>query len=648
MVKATGLSYAKLVLTYSESKNLITIKTTHPRSNVLLGYILFKHDRKKLGTLELTNFGAAISRQNFTMGGTTKDSETNQAGQHGEGLKLASLRFAKENYQVRLQSSEVNCYFKFDNLSELGCNVVVISRKKIEEAQKKISNPRGMLADPVTDVSVIVGEPGKKLWSKDGKSVKSKKIPLQKFRQWLKMHLYPNPPRMVNTPRGDLILDPEYAGAVYVKNLKLKGILKSQRYGYNFRDGETGRDRSILLMPVREKAQSINAIWAHAISPKQDHAQRLELTELYTNLLIKNFNRYDDVNMFGYRDWPNNQWIGDVWSHLRKNPKIFYYEDTAGGQEASEIIENNLKREPKSLPTSFWELLKWGLKRLGTTLNTPQEEQKALFENAPIITGFHTEHAQILEWMLKCCTLAYEGAESKKYIFVDGKNFDIDAVYGGDGWKINNKWLNNRDAHLGRYCIASTDDFSPDDSSTDDYFCYHLVEDLWTTMASQLQLHSAEKSVFLDGKVKTLLMNTPRKGMRPQLLRGTTADMSCDCPSQRVRMSDHYATFTDLDPALDYIPSVSGNYKDAFVAFPPPPSKPRALRVPRKKIVGTPKKAATASFVLGDKVDNSGMGWQSNLPCACSYELYHAGGEANKNVLIGLPPEHESRKRKRT
>jgi hypothetical protein len=81
----------------TKSKHEILIEIRHPTQkeaggrNVLCGFIRFRYDDNNEGVLEIVNFNAKLQRWHLGFGGTSKAKATEQAGQHGEGMKLAAL-----------------------------------------------------------------------------------------------------------------------------------------------------------------------------------------------------------------------------------------------------------------------------------------------------------------------------------------------------------------------------------------------------------------------------------------------------------------------------------------------------------------------------------------------------------------------------
>ena len=92
----------------------IEITIADPETRKLYGYILYRPDGKdrEQGVVEICNFEAQLKDDDLLFGGTSKHADRNQAGQFGEGLKVAILVLTRSGYHVHLTTkcSSVNCY----------------------------------------------------------------------------------------------------------------------------------------------------------------------------------------------------------------------------------------------------------------------------------------------------------------------------------------------------------------------------------------------------------------------------------------------------------------------------------------------------------------------------------------------------------
>lgn len=91
---------------------------------------------------------------------------------------------------------------------------------------------------------------------------------------------------MVQTSRGDLLLDKAHKGRVYLKGLRVAGHGpdgREYKIGYNFVTGSINRDRE-RLMNLKEEAGMIAAIWGRAIL-KENEQRSSKIADTYLKLL---------------------------------------------------------------------------------------------------------------------------------------------------------------------------------------------------------------------------------------------------------------------------------------------------------------------------------------------------------------------------
>lgn len=266
------------------------------------------------------------------MGCTTKANKSNQAGQHGEGLKLAALIFRRrpQNYSVRCGTNSHYLNFKFNDKLSLVCRssspTKTLDKLKAEDrARRERCLPREATANIWEDVVWEIGTV-----RKYNGGQKTSKIPLVEFEQWLSMTLDIAPPtKITRTPHGFLILDEKYAGKVYLRNLLLPNASSSglpYSFGYNFLQGKTNRDRGSLSNP-KEEAKVITNIWTSALL-HGDEETRKDLLHKYTLLLRNHRNTHADVNFAESYVPPEIAKV--VWKHFLSpgnsfTPPALYY-----------------------------------------------------------------------------------------------------------------------------------------------------------------------------------------------------------------------------------------------------------------------------------------------------------------------------------
>ncbi len=250
----------------------ITIHRAIPGANgrpceELLGYIRFN---TKQGTLEISNFNARLAMRHLTLGTTTKRGYSQFAGTHGEGFKLAALVMRRAGHAVRIRSSSFSWTFGFrgTNHDKFYCRLSPLMPDKLQKEKKAFakkieSAPRSALTSYAwQDVTVKIS---------NSKENPGAKITEQEFRSWAAVSLDlsgPPPERIIWTQHGDLILDKEYSGRVYLKGLWVAENFGPDEpkyvFGYNFAQGHINRDRERLTSPMQEAA-ILAKIWEEPI-----------------------------------------------------------------------------------------------------------------------------------------------------------------------------------------------------------------------------------------------------------------------------------------------------------------------------------------------------------------------------------------------
>lgn len=198
--------------------------------NQLLGFIRFN---KKNGTLQLTNFEAKITVDNLELGDTTKRNKTEQAGTHGEGLKVASLVMCHNGHRVQYESSDFRFNFGFRgaNNAKFYCGL----RKAADTAiqKQKAAYAAGLVAGRREALKVFILRDILVLIAKSRKN--GVKIDLKDFREWLKVTIDVNSPSdIVHTAYSNLIIDHSFADKMYLKGLLLPDLSATGKVQNNF------------------------------------------------------------------------------------------------------------------------------------------------------------------------------------------------------------------------------------------------------------------------------------------------------------------------------------------------------------------------------------------------------------------------------
>jgi hypothetical protein len=198
-----------------------------------------------------------------------------------------------------------------------------VSAEKISEAKaqdrarKEKKLPRKAEFNIWEDACIIIGFE-KTTRTAGGDGQKSKKVPLKDFRNWLKITVDIQPPKdVISTSEGDLILDPKFKNKIYLHGLVLPEGSRSgkpYRYGYNFVNVKTGRDRRTLASQS-EEAMAVTKIWAAALEDKKISLKHSLVGKYGDMLLIKSAKAPADV-LDVHHHISENLWRM-VWSYVK-------------------------------------------------------------------------------------------------------------------------------------------------------------------------------------------------------------------------------------------------------------------------------------------------------------------------------------------
>jgi hypothetical protein len=343
ILKSFKMSRSQFRTDLTETGRLILIKAFNTSTNEMLGFIRFEYNKSgnSVGGLKMVNFQATLPYASLGTGATSKAYDSGQTGQHGEGMKLSALVFRRMNYNFRIESGGFKWNFIFRK-GELACGLRRMEGTKYKNfKQKEKGNPRTDIARPWSDVCVVIGAPGRTC-TINAEQKKGQAIHESDFRKMLKVTLDIDPPKkMVQTPHGDLILDPRYQGQMYLCGLLLPsgGMSgKPYAYEYNFVDGTTTRDRDTLA-GSGEESKRIAAIWASAI--RTDESEDADLATEYTNLLLHHLNKKGDVVLSNETNCLAKDVAIKVWTkmltmnHNQRGRPAFYYSAIEGKDVSS-------------------------------------------------------------------------------------------------------------------------------------------------------------------------------------------------------------------------------------------------------------------------------------------------------------------------
>jgi hypothetical protein len=304
-----------------DSRDVYNIEARHPDTHELLGFIQWKD-----GTIQYSNFGAQLSRKALNFGLSTKRSNDDLAGAHGEGLKVASLVMVRRGYRVRYEASRFYWNFQFGgrNGDILCCKLTRMDRGKLNKliegyrAKTGSGTARELNANIWEDVTVKVGRI----------QGRGERVGRADFLRWIKVSLDLDcPSKVIRTHHGSLILDKQFEGRIYLKGLLLEGEPATPyKFCYDLFSGEVNRDRQRLSNP-REEAKTLAKIWGEAI--KQDEVAALpQLIDL-----LQADTAWGDVSLA--EEYISIDTAQKIWRRLREQSgegKLFYYHIQAGNQ----------------------------------------------------------------------------------------------------------------------------------------------------------------------------------------------------------------------------------------------------------------------------------------------------------------------------
>jgi hypothetical protein len=307
MIEAHKVEREKINIVIDDTSNEWIVTAHRPGSLEVLGFIRFN---KGKGMLELTNFNAQLTRKALDIGVSSKRYAVSQAGAQGEGFKVASLVMVRKGYQVRYESAKYYWRFQFGGRDKrhLYCHLTPMSdnivTKHMLEISKRKSNrqPRELKGNIWEDVTVKIG----KVYGSKGNGIE-----FDKFQNWIKVSFsLHRPSQIVKTANGDLVLDKEFGGRMFLKGLYLSGTSGTRvlKFGYNLYEGDVNRDRQQIVNAHR-LANTLACIWAEAIKIGEEGA-----VKEYTKMLMEeDTNHWADVNLSN--EYMTEETAASVWQY---------------------------------------------------------------------------------------------------------------------------------------------------------------------------------------------------------------------------------------------------------------------------------------------------------------------------------------------
>ncbi|KAK0704306.1 hypothetical protein B0H67DRAFT_591072 [Lasiosphaeris hirsuta] len=463
----------------------------------LLGFIRLN---KRTGCLELANFKAQLEMRNLSLGGTSKRGQGHDkkfAGVHGEGFKLAALVMRRNGHAVRISSSSYYWNFGFNGTGRdrFYCKLSAPSPATLEKERAALMQETAQ-GRPRTDLKSYMSEDVMVRISK-ARGDEGRKVMADAFSDWEAVTLDLKGPRkdgIIRTAVGDLILDPAFAGRVYLKGLCVgRGGPEGKPYTlcYNFAQGYINRDRE-RLTDINHEASTLAAIWQQPILEGREDIARRYLDLFYNHRHSPDILLADKVVSRAVAE--------TIWRQMQKDaPGAFFYSDgddttaeEGGDMRQREIIEMALKKEPKKVYRILWRVL-----RRYSLVRTPHEERCRLFqlsEPAGVVGGF----AQNGLRLVRAAFLLHQKFLGITICVVRGGDTGIDVLYlrgEGQGEEpsrllIHEKWFNFTTSHEGADCELSalaTWDGEHSSNPMGDFYCDHIVLDLFELVMRELR-----------------------------------------------------------------------------------------------------------------------------------------------------------------
>ncbi|KAH8688423.1 hypothetical protein BGZ61DRAFT_353878 [Ilyonectria robusta] len=425
-----------------------------------LGYIRFARFDDQEGFVEVTNRKAVLQPGHLDFGSSSKRNENTQAGTHGEGLKLALLVLLRghQNHAIRCTTGNVRWNFNFSNLKNLVARLGKMTYAQIDAEQKasQVLRKDGVIPfapSASDDVQFLIGWSTRK--GRDDKGIlrTRDRVHINDFEEWCKSAIFLQFMRnedIVRTTAGDLIYNNllPRSGNLYLKGLLLKESTgvdsasmtgKPLKFGYNFRDGVTNRERKH-IQGRNAESQAILRIWDQVLILKPEFVIHIH------EMLLASDSRNSEIpsSETVYADVANpslfqKETVTCLKNHLFSGGKKWYYSahEKAQNHELPKII-HGLGREGVQIPNAYWSILEM-FKFVRTAA---QEEERRFLEAQMAVvpnTAFAQETYRLIRASLRGCTETHDMGVR----FVQAGPLALDICLSGTSGpvKIHSRWL---------------------------------------------------------------------------------------------------------------------------------------------------------------------------------------------------------------
>jgi hypothetical protein len=145
------------------------------------------------------------------------------------------------------------------------------------------------------------------------------------------------PSRLLKTANGDLVMDKDFGGRMYLKGLFLSRIngTRTLKFGYNFYQGDVNRDRQQMSDPWKQ-ASTLALIWGECIK-KGDHEALAEYTKM---LREEDTNQWADVNLSS--EYMTEDTAAAVWKTIMEgelSSTMFFYNKKTEAQVRGFLVQ---------------------------------------------------------------------------------------------------------------------------------------------------------------------------------------------------------------------------------------------------------------------------------------------------------------------
>ena len=200
----------------------------------------------KAGKVIVQNVGVSMAREVLLFGQSSKMDRKDTIGRFGEGLKLGMLAIVRAGHTMKIKTGGETWTPSIAKSAKFDAEVLTIDIKQNDTSDNS--------------VRVEIGGVDEDIWC-----------------ELVPMFLFMNPmdPKSI-VPcqyRGELLLDPEMAGRIYVKGVF---VLQDEKYrfGYNLFDATVDRDRK--MVNTYDLEWMTRSIWHNALKSRPDLVTKYE------------------------------------------------------------------------------------------------------------------------------------------------------------------------------------------------------------------------------------------------------------------------------------------------------------------------------------------------------------------------------------